>query len=430
MRTLLDAVVRLGSRSTETRPRHFSLIDFGADTVKAVVVRQERASVRVLGYGFAPAEGRGLSGGRADVAALAAVADEALVAAEDQTEAVGGGKVVPDDALFCIPASLTRGQSFTVRQTRAEPTVPIAARELKSTWERVERLARERLPLLSDDEAGEGPSVTWRPLALTPGPVAVDGHHVTDPVGLKGRELLLSAFGIAVWPSALRAAEAVAERLELALVSVVASPQSLASLVPRREALLISVGSQGTSLNLIEHDALVSTFWWSQGGEFFTRSLAQAFRCPPEEAEALKRAYTDNALSAEDEDLVTRSLAKPVAMWLETLVAGLRRMAGESARRPTLTGYRPKASMLPDGDDSLPGYIYLTGGGSLLPDLSRALLSLESIASPTFRRSLEVESLGRGLGTRAPGRPVLLDVPPHPVSDLLAPAMSLATSLE
>jgi hypothetical protein len=200
--------------------------------------------------------------------------------------------------------------------------------------------------------------------------------------------------------------------------------------VPRREAILFNVGSQGTSLNLIEHDALVSTFWWSQGGEFFTRSMAQAFRCPLEEAEALKRAYTDNALSAEDEDLVTRSLAKPVAVWLETLVAGLRRMAGESARRPTLTGYRPKTSMLPDRDDSLPGYIYLTGGGSLLPDLSRALLSLESNASPSFRRSLEVESLGRGLGARAPGRPVLLDVPPHPVSDLLAPAMSLATSLE
>lgn len=419
MGTLLDVVVRLRSRSADVRPSHFSLVDFGADTVKAVVVRREKAGVRVLGYGLASAAGRDLSGGRADVAALAAIADEALVAAEDQTETAGQGKVVPDDVLFCIPARLTRGECFAVRQTRPDPTVPIAARELKTAWERVERLARERLPLLGDD------SVTWKPLALTPGAVTVDGHHVTDPAGLKGRELTLSAFGMAVWPSVLRAAEAVSERLELALVNVVATPQSLASIVPLREAILINVGARGTSLNLIQHDALVATFWWPQGGDFFTRSLSQAFRCSTEEGEALKRTYADHALSPEDEDLVTRSLLRPVAAWLETLIAGLRQMVMvEPARRPV------DMPLDSNRDGSLPGRIYLTGGGSLLPDLSRALISLESTASLDFRRSLEIESLGRRLSVQTQGRPVLLDVPPYPVSDLLAPAMSLATSLE
>jgi cell division ATPase FtsA len=425
MRTLLDVVVHLRSRSTGVKPRHFSLVDFGTDTVKAAVVQRERGSVRVLGYGFAPAAGHDLSGGRADVAALAAIADEALVAAEDQTETAGQGKVVPDEALFCIPARLTRGECFTVRQTRLDVSVPIAARELKGTWERVERLARERLPLMGND------SVTWKPLALTPGAVTVDGHHVTDPVGLKGRELSLSAFGVAVWPSVLRAAEAVARRLELALVNVVATPQSLASIVPQREAIVIEVGKQGTSLNLIQHDALLSTFWWPQGGEFFTRSLAETFHCSPEEAEALKRAYTDHALSAADEDLVARSLVTPAMAWRETLVAGLRQMAGnEIAHRPVLTDYDVGTSRPSDQDDSLPARIYLTGGGSLLPDLPRALISLEATPALNFCRSLEIESLGLKLGVRSAGRPALLDVPPHPVCDLLAPAISLATCLE
>ena len=416
MRPLLDAVVGRRSRSPQARPRHFSLVDFGADTVKAVVVRREQTGARVLGYGFAPAAGRDLSGGRADVAALAAIADEALTAAEDQTETASQGKVVPDDALFCVPARLTRGECFTVRQTRLDPPTPIAARELKAAWERVERLARERLPLLGDN------SVTWKPLSLTPGAVTVDGHYVTDAVGLKGRELSLSAFGVAVWPSVLRATEAVAERLELALVNVVATPQSLASVVPQREAILVNVGAQGTSLSLIWRDALVATHWWPQGGEFFTRSLVQAFGCSPEEAEALKRAYTDHALSVKDEGLVTRSLAAPVDAWLGTLAAALRQMAtAEAARQPA------SAPLTPNHHEALPDRIYLTGGGSLLPDLSRALLSLASTTALSFRRSLEVESLGRRLGSRTP---VLLDVPPHPVSDLLAPAISLATCLE
>jgi hypothetical protein len=416
MRPLLDAVVGRRSRSPQARPRHFSLVDFGADTIKAVVVRREQTGARVLGYGFAPTVGRDLSGGRADVAALAAIADEALTAAEDQTETAGQGKVVPDDALFCVPARLTRGECFTVRQTRPDSTTPIAVRELKAAWERVERLARERLPLLGDN------SVTWKPLSLTPGAVTVDGHYVTDAVGLKGRELSLSAFGVAIWPSVLRATEAVAERLELALVNVVATPQSLASVVPQREAILVNVGAQGTSLSLIWRDALVATHWWPQGGEFFTRSLVQAFGCSPEEAEALKRAYTDHALSVKDEGLVTRSLAAPVDAWLGTLAAALRQMAtAEAARQPAGT------PLTPNHDEALPDRIYLTGGGSLLPDLSRALLSLASTTALSFRRSLEVESLGRRLGSRTP---VLLDVPPHPVSDLLAPAISLATCLE
>jgi len=372
-----------------------------------VVVRREPTGARVLGYGFASADGHDLSGGRADMAALATIADEALTAAEDQTEAAGQGKVVPDDVLFCVPARLTRGECFTVRQARPDLSVPITAREMKATWERLERLTRERLPVQGDN------NVTWKPLAITPGAACVDNHYVTDPLGMKGQELALSAFGMAVWPPALRAVEAIAERLELALVNVVPAPQALASAAPGRDTILVNVGAKGTSLSLIRHDTLAATHWWPQGGEFFTQGLVRAYKCPPDEAEALKRAYADRALSAHDENLVAHSLAAPVESWLESLTAALRQMA--------------TAETASARDEALPERIYLTGGGSLLPDLSYALLSLASAPALSFRRSPEVESLGRRLGALSPA---LLDVPPHPVSDLLAPAISLATCLE
>jgi len=201
--------------------------------------------------------------------------------------------------------------------------------------------------------------------------------------------------------------------------------------MPRREAILIDVGAQGTGLSLIRHDALVATCWWAQGGAFFTDSLAQAFRCSPEEAEALKRAYTDHALSTEDEDLVARSLTKPVAAWSETLVARLNHMAKvDMTHQPAPANHYAGSLMVTEEGEPLPGRIYLTGGGSLLPDLPQSLLSLESTTSLSFRRSLEVESLGRWLGVRGPGLPTLFDVPPHPISDLLTPALSLATCLE
>jgi cell division ATPase FtsA len=222
-----------------------------------------------------------------------------------------------------------------------------------------------------------------------------------------------------VWPSALRAAETVAQRLELTLANVVAAPQALATALPQREAILVDVGAQGTSLQLIQHDTLVSATWWPQGGGFFTQSLARTFRCPFQEAEALKRAYVEATLSTRDSDLVSQALAGPVAKWLETLIDRLRQAL--ATQPTTLDARRPGA---------LPARIYLTGGGSLLPDLAQAIKSLETRPAVSFRQSLEISWLGSKLGARARGRTALLDIPPRPTSDLLAPAISLATCLE
>jgi len=62
-----------------------------------------------------------------------------------------------------------------------------------------------------------------------------------------------------------------------------------------------------------------------------------------------------------------------------------------------------------------------------LPGLAPALAAIEMVPRLRFRRAVEIESLGRNLGARLPNRPVLLDVPAQPVSDLLAPVLSLAT---
>jgi hypothetical protein len=449
MRTLLDSVVTrhfarldLLRPGRGERPRYLSLVDFGADSVKAAVVRREEDGVRLLGYGVAPAQGADLTGGRAAVAALVRAADEALVAAEDQTEqapparpgratesgqAPTGsgpvrGKIVPDDAVFGLPPRLTRGRSFSVHQPRPDVSAPITARELKAAWERVERLAREQLPHL--DEEGN----RWQPLALAPGITMVDGRQVTDPVGMKGRMLSLSVFGVAVWPSVLRAAAAVAKRLEVALVDVAAGTHALAALVPQREAILIEVGWRGTSLSLIRNDALVATQGWGQGGAYFTTALSEAFRCPADEAESLKRAYAGGALSAGDEQLVARALAAPLAGWFESLAGVLCQVAeGDVTRAMSPPGFDPAEGTVHQTDHALPARIYLTGGGSWLPGLAAALAAIESVPGLRFRRAVEIESLGRNLGARLPNRPVLLDVPAQPVSDLLAPVLSLAT---
>jgi cell division ATPase FtsA len=434
MRGLLSSVARQPLRvvglqsSLAHRTRHaagpgrpVSLLDFGADTVKAAVVDRAGSDVRLLGYGFASAREADLSGGRTAVSALAAAADEALVAAEDRAALTVGCRVVPDDVLCCVPARFINGRLFTVRLARGHTSRPISEREVKAAWARLERLVRERL---AEPEKG---GLARKPLGLTRSSAAVDGHPVTDPVGLNGRTIAVSAFGVAVQAAVLRAIEAVAKRLEVTLLDVVAGPQALAALVPQRDALVVDVGHQGTSLSLVRGARLVATHWWPQGGELFTRSLADAFGCTMERAEALKRAHAGGILSAGDEVLVRQALSGPVGMWYDSLVGGLLWLTDRGSASLLLSSpAEPDAAIGEPGLDALPGRIYLTGGGSLLPDLVGAVRAVETAAVVHFGRAVEVESLGRVLGMRLPNQAQVLNAPTDSMTDLLAPVVSLA----
>ncbi|PWH20613.1 MAG: hypothetical protein DDG58_02060, partial [Ardenticatenia bacterium] len=324
MRTLLDSIRNssLVSRNILPKAKHaqyrdLSLLDFGTESLKAVVARREENAIRILGYGFASTCGYSLDGDRAAILTLAVAAEEALTTAEDHTTSGLGHKVVPDDAIFCLPARFIRSQMIALRQRRTDPTTPISAREVDRIRERANHLLREQLSVRGDSNE------TWEALAPTNGSVVffVDGHPVSEAVGLKGKMLAASVLGIAVPFRIVDAVATIAKRLEVAPNAMLAVPQSLAGLAPQREAILVDVGHHGTNVSLIRHGALMATIWWPQGGEHFTTSLARTFRCMPEHAEELKRAYTGNLLSQEDVVLVKRALERPVHDWFDSFVS-------------------------------------------------------------------------------------------------------------
>ena len=432
MRTLFDSVrnLSLGSLNIRLKAKHtqyqyLSLLDIGSASLKAIVTQREDDNIRILGYGIASARACALDGDRAAILTLAIAAEEALTTAEDRTIGVTGHKVVPDDVVFCLPARFVRSQLVTLRQRRPDPRTPVSAREVKRLCERAGGLLREQLSV--QDEQNE----TWEPLTPTSSSLlSVDGHPVSDAIGLKGSVLAVSTLGAAAPSKIMESVAAIANRLEVFPRAIVSAPQSLAALVPQRDAILLDVGHQGTSLSLVRHGALVATTWWPQGGEYFTISLARTFRCMTEHAEALKRAYVDSTLSPEDALLVKRALEKPVSDWFDSLVSKLRTLLhGYQYSVSKTLAYDGDTFAVGHGEELLPGRVFITGGGSLLPDLVSSVRSVERAVGIHFDRAVEIESLGRSLGMRRPGYPFLSRVPPQPMGDLLASAIGLATSV-
>lgn len=357
------------TRSTgDGGPEYYSLIDLGADTIKVAVVEVQNDQVKVLGNSLATTEGRDIAGGRAEAAALTAAVNGALREAEDASETIAGRKIVPDKALFILPGRSLAGKLFMIKQRRTNRSQPISQKEVDMLWERAIRLARQGLKMLPDVGAD------WVPHTVTPAGLWVDGHLVNDPLGLQGASLSLSVYGVICQPAIIRALKQLAERLELEIHRMVAASQALAAIIPTRDALAFDIGWSGTDCYLVRHDALVAVGRTFRGGNFFTRSLAQAFKYDLAAAESLKLAFSsNNVLSKQDTILVRQKLHPVLEQWADLAIETIVNLSGL---------------------ESLPGQLYFVGGGAVLPGLKSYLLQTMQQAGLTFERAPEITNLG------------------------------------
>lgn len=350
------------------KPTVYSLVDIGRDTVKVAIIRlvPDSAEIQVIGHGSVATGGHDITGGRLEAAAVTAPVNEALTLAEDSTEATVGRKVVPDDVIFALAARASAGKLFAVQQTRPRPSEPINIKELASLRSRGERLVRQGLTDLPV-EGGQ-----WQALAVTDAGIQLDQRLVLEGLGLTGREMTFSVFGVAAQAGALRALRVLANRLDLEVANIVAASQALAALTPSTEAIILDTGLTGTDICLIRNNALVSAGSTPFGGAFFTQVLAQAMQLELAEAEKLKRDLTLGKLSPTQAELVDCHLNSARVRWYK---AGLEFLVRSS------------------GDWPLPRKIYLTGGGNLLPGLDKLLCSNPD----PFERPPEVTWLGTHL---------------------------------
>jgi cell division ATPase FtsA len=314
----------------------YSLVDVGRDTVKTAVLLKipGTADVQVVGYGTAETGNHDVTGGRNEAEAVVDAVNIALTRAEDSTEQTIGQKIVPDDVIFAVAGRATVGKLVTVRHTRDRASAPVTEKELNKLRLKAERL----LPQALVESAFEGGH--WLPLAATDAGLMLDNRYVVGGIGLTGREISLSVFGVAVQVSALRALELLAEALNLNLVNVVAAPHALASVAPQAEGIIMDIGFTGTDICLIRHNALVAADWIPFGGHFFTRALIDGLKITQIEADRLKHAFAAGELDDAQADAVAGHLEKALYRWYRAALEVLRQFAaaGPLPRRIYLTG--------------------------------------------------------------------------------------------
>jgi cell division protein FtsA len=385
------AADRIRSRSgADIRPAGgLTALDVGTEFAKALVLHVERdAEGRVLGLVRGVGRQRqGLthmqSGTVSDIDAVVANCAAALA----EAEATAGAR--PAAAVIGIAGELVKGTTTSLTVKRDDPRAPLDDAELQRVVERVQagalRDAEERIVWESGIER-----LDVRLVHAAIVEMKIDGYPVNNPIGFTGAHLELAVFNAFAPMVHLGALQSVATALGLELLGVIAEPYAVATCLDPGEvgeggAVFVDVGGGTTDVALVRHGGIAGTKMLALGGRAFTKGLADRFGLPFERAEALKIGLDgEQAGDPVDRAEIDDALLADARVWR----AGMELMIGDLA-----------------AGELLPGRIFLCGGGSDLPQVSRVLEEDDWWRRLPFARAPRVRALAPDevAGLRDPG---------------------------
>ena len=359
-------------RTKQHEATHYSVLDLGASSVKALVIERAEDRVSILGRGQAfHQNGIAAEGMLGSVEALGTACEQALTQAEDATEAVCGSKIVPDALLMSVPVTWVRGAIGIGRVQRPNLEESITAKECVGPTVQSGQRAMQRL-------AQAVPVDEWSLLDAAIVAFRIDGHRVTDPVGFRGHLLETQSFAVAAPKRLLGALSQIADTLHFDPPYLAAEPQLLASAAPS-DGLVIQVGAETTGVVLARYGAPLAFTGIHSGGQSLVQAVVDTFQVSPARADALLRACAAGRLSGKGQRAIRNAIEVPIETWLATVKEGLR-----SWDRPS---------------EGWPLDIYLCGGLSALADVQSLVSSVQWLDVLPFSRTPRVRTWdGSNLG--------------------------------
>lgn len=345
-------------------------LDVGTEFAKALVFEIKDGKAIVQGVGR---KRQGLAHMQSGtVADISAVVDNCAVALQEAEEMAG---YRPEQVVIGIAGELVKGFTTVVDQQRARADVPITDGELGKLIEGVQRQAMREAEQSVIWETGLQ-SVDVRLVHAAIVGAWIDGYAVTNPIGFQGRNVRIAIFDAYAPLVHLGALQAVAAKLHMELIAVVAEPYAVARVLDSEQvrqggALFVDVGGGTTDVALVRQGGIEGTRMFALGGRAFTKSIADRLELPFPRAEALKVDYA-RGIAGDREAAVRDIVADDVAVW----AAGVELVMEELA-----------------AGDLLPGRIYLCGGGSRLPEIRDALADQAFADHLPFARPPEVTIL-------------------------------------
>jgi len=355
-------------------PRAVSL-DIGTEFVKALVFEVVEEHGVVIGSGRERQRLSDMHGGTVtDIGGVIVTAAKAVERAFDEAGCE------PEAVIVGIAGELVKGNTTTTTISRKQPHAAITQHELRDIIAEAQRLILQKSRKELAWETGYA-EIDVQLVNSAVVNVKIDGYAVTNPIGFQGRQVEVGIY-TAYAPSVhVGAIQSIADGLGLDLLSIATEPYAVARCFGNDESgdissIFIDVGGGTTDIAVVRSGGLEGTKMFALGGRVFTKRIGSEMKLPFREAEQLKLAYSNETISKAEHSQIVSTIANDTEVWLSGVELALEEFCNSE---------RFQDNRL------LPNRIYLCGGGSLLPDLKKALETKNWTKGLPFAKTPDVQ---------------------------------------
>lgn len=327
-------------------------LDIGTEFVKALIAKKSKSGIRIVGVGKAhEAPTNIFAGAIADIQGVAKTCEEALYKAEEMAG------VRAKEVVIGIAGELIKGNTASIKYRRSESTKPITDEEMGYIIKKVQQKAGERACREVALETNN-PDVEVRLINSALVSLRIDGYKVANPIGFKGKEVIVqiyTAFAPLVHISAI---ERVCDELQLDLVTVAVEPFAVCraclgdDLDSNFSSIVMDVGGGTTDIAIVEDGGVEGTKMFSIGGRSFTNQIAHRLGLSFEDAEKLKLLADSPNMKPEVRHKFDQAIARNLEVWQSGVELALEEF---------------------DQVETMPGQVLLCGGGASLAEIPEIL---------------------------------------------------------
>ncbi|MCD6194753.1 rod shape-determining protein [bacterium] len=344
-------------------------LDIGTEFVKTLIFEVKEGKAEIIGAGRKRQRLGDMQGGAVrDIKGVIQTAELAIEEAEKEAQSQA------PKAILGIAGELVKGATTIVHYTRLNPEKEITFKELAKIIRRVQEEAFSQAREILAEETGHS-SVEVKLVNSAIVEVKIDGYRVNNPIGFKGKEVVVGVFNAFAPLVHLGALQTIADELGLDLLSIAVEPYAVARAFIEEgdySAIFIDIGGGTTDVAVVRKGGIEGTKMFALGGRAFTNRIAQELNLSFSEAEKIKLKYSAGNVVPEIKKKVQKGFRRDVSVWAEGLNLSLAEFVDE---------------------DLLPSRIFLCGGGSLLPEIKKQLQKSDWRKGLPFARSPKVEFL-------------------------------------
>ena len=327
-------------------------LDIGTEFVKALIAKKGKGTMKIVGVGKAhEAPTNMYAGAISDISGVAKTCEEALVKAEEMAG------VRAQEVVVGIAGELIKGNTTSVKFRRADASKPINDEEMHKIIKQVQKKAGERARREVAEETNN-PDVEVRLINSALVSLRIDGYKVTNPIGFKGKEVVVqiyTAFAPLVHISAI---ERVCDELQLDLVTVAVEPFAVCraclgdDIESSFSGIGMDIGGGTTDIAVVDDGGVDGTKMFSIGGRSFTHQISERLGLSLEDAEKLKLLADNPSMKPEIRKKFDQAIERNLEVWQSGVELALEEF---------------------DNLEALPGQILLCGGGASLSAIPEIL---------------------------------------------------------